>query len=717
VAESRVMSEDTSEIAWILYAGRKHLALIALVVIATTLLATAFVILRPKQYTAYAQVLIEEHEPSFSDLQERTGFSTIGPAEMESEIKLAGSVRVLRQVLEELDLSWPEQSSWNPVGMVREWVRGDDGGESSVVDPNVQNLRHLREKLTISRDPLAFVISIGYTSTDPAEAALVANAIAETYLEDRVAAKRRAVSETAQHLRRSTEAMGAWLKSAETEIEKYRGETDLYTVAGASSAEERYHTLAKELTIAGTELDRASARFSQVKRTTAEGRPFEGLIEAQNPLVIAELRQQETVLRGQLADLSSQYGPNHPVRQSVQSEFDGVRSAIRDEINRVVDQLRHEEEIARERFHQVEEQLKQARAALVDSETSRIRLGEMERNAAAQRRVYEAMLDRFQRAREQEKVLVGSAEIISPALVPEDPSNLSGVLLIGMTAVASCAAGVGLATLMEMRQRGYTSASHLEQELSCPVLATIPRISNAQWRSRRISVEVSAFVEGIRGILQSVAPTRYGESARDGKVIAITSCFASEGKTTLAMSLARQAGFGGLKVLLIEGDLRKSGLRDKLQTVSASTGLSHVLKGTASSLEEAIVREPRSSVDILMGFGPTPEAFSLLRSAQMAVLIRAMKQRYDLILVDTPPLMVVSDTRMLVGLADEVIYVVRWQETNRSAVRTAIRELQRGGANLAGIVLNDVKVGEYLKYSIAERSRYQDYGGDYAIEI
>jgi succinoglycan biosynthesis transport protein ExoP len=200
-------------------------------------------------------------------------------------------------------------------------------------------------------------------------------------------------------------------------------------------------------------------------------------------------------------------------------------------------------------------------------------------------------------------------------------------------------------------------------------------------------------------------------------VIAITSCFANEGKTTLAMSLARQAGFGGLKVLLIEGDLRKSGLRDKLQTVSASTGLPHVLKGTASSLKEAIVTEPASSVDMLLGFGPTPEAFTLLRSAQIAALIRGVKKHYDLIIVDTPPLMVVSDARSLVGFSDELIYVVRWQETDRSAVRTAIRDLQRSGANLAGVVLSQVNIGEYLKYcSSAERGRYQDYGGDYTID-
>jgi polysaccharide biosynthesis transport protein len=718
VAKSRVMSEDTSEIDWIFQALRKHLALIALVIIAMTLLATAFAILRTKQYTAYTQVLIEEQAPNFSDLQERTGFRlpTIGPEKMESEIKLAGSVRVLRQVLAELDLSWPEQSSWNPVGMVRDWLRGDDGGGSALLDPDTENLRRLRERLTISRDPLAFVISIGYTSTDPEEAALVANTVAETYLEDRIAAERRAVSETAGHLRRSTEAIGAWLKSAEREIERYRGETDLYSIGGASTAEERYRTLSEELTRARIELDRASARFSQINRATAEGRPFESLREVQSSPVIAELRRQETVLRGQLADLSSQYGPKHPVMQSVQGELDGVRSAIRDEINRGVEQLRHEEEIARARFDQVEGELNQARAALVGSEPSRIRLRELERNAAAQRRVYEAMLDRFQRAREQERVLVGSAEIISPAMVPQDPSNLSGFLLIGMTAAGSCAAGVGLALLMEIRQRGYTSASHLERELNCLVLAVIPRIPDAQRRSRRKSVEVSAFVEGIRCILQYVAPTQYGESARNGKVIAITSCFAGEGKTTLAMSLARQAGFGGLKVLLIEGDLRKSGLRDTLQTVSASTGLPHVLKGTARSLEEAIVTEPASSVDIMLGFGPTPEAFTLLRSAQMAVLIRGMKQRYDLILLDTPPLMVVSDARSLVGLADQVLYVVRWKETDRSAVRTGIRDLQRGGADLAGVVLNDVKIGEYVKYSSAERSRYQGYR-DYAVEI
>jgi O-antigen/teichoic acid export membrane protein len=161
---------------------------------------------------------------------------------------------------------------------------------------------------------------------------------------------------------------------------------------------------------------------------------------------------------------------------------------------------------------------------------------------------------------------------------------------------------------------------------------------------------------------------------RRAKVVAVTSSFPDEGKTTLSLSLARQASLGGLRTLLIEGDLRKLGLREKLKTMSAEAGLVEVLKG-AVTIDGAIRQEPSSGVDMLLGFGPAKDAFALARSAAMADLLADVRPRYDLIVIDCGPILAVSDTRSLVDLSDEVLFVLRWQTTDRAAARTAIRDL------------------------------------------
>jgi uncharacterized protein involved in exopolysaccharide biosynthesis len=419
----------------------------------------------------------------------------ISPAEMESELKLVSSGRVLQKVIDEFGLTFEPAFSLDLAGYLRDWSTAEaleDEDPRAVEDAErTQKLRAMRDNLTVERDPLASVISISYSSTDPAEAARVADGIARYYLADRVTAKRQEVSETAEHLRRSVDEMGDWLKSAEGEIERYRADADLYAVDGASPVEQRYTTLSEQLTEARISLTEAESRRSQADEALANGKALDSIREVQTSPVIGDLRGQESEIRRRMSDLRTQYGDNHPIMKNAKAELAGIDRSIDAEVERVMEQLQLEVIVAGNRVKTIEDQLKKAQAELSESQASRIRLRELERNVAGPRRVYELMLDRYQRAREQEKVLTDKARIIEKASVPDEPSQLSGILLIGITAFGASAAGVGLALLQEIRRTGYAEAAEVEEDLArcsawCPRCAR-PRSSgqrSANARSR-----------------------------------------------------------------------------------------------------------------------------------------------------------------------------------------------------------------------------------------
>ncbi len=714
------MSSGDKELAWIWRSVRRRVGMIIAIVVLACVAVTAYCLNRTKEYTAYAEILIAPEGNEFGNLEEERDYlsDSIGPAEMESEVRLISSAHVIKSVIDELGLDF-EGGGAPVMATVRSWlgaVAAPSNAESNDALDSVRYLKAFRENLTIERDPIAYVVSIGYTSDDRAEAALVANTLAEAYLEDRLQSKKKALEETAENLGRSVEELAGWLKSREREIETFRADADLYAVSGSSPAEQRYNTLAEQLIEAKLNRTDAESRLSQADEAVRQGKALGSIREVQNSPVIAELRGQETEIQRNIADLATRFGENHPIMTNAKAELRDVRQSINREIARVVEQLQLEVTVANNRYNTINDQLERAQAELSGSTTSRIRLKELERDAEAPRRVYETMLERYQRAREQEKLLLDTARIIGPAQIPISPSNISGILLLGFTAIGSCAFGVGLAFLLELMRSGYHNAVELEKDLGHPVLGLVPKVHwTGKSRNERWEVlEAYGLTEAMRSLVYAVLPKADRIGRDSAKILAVTSSFPDEGKSTVALSLARQAAFSGLKTLMIEGDLRKPGMREGMTKINIDLGLADVLRGKVHYADDAIATEPESGVDIMLGMGPAEDAFTLMRSPRMAQLLQAVSPRYDLIVIDAAPIMAVSETRTLVDLADETLFVVRWKTTERSAARAAMRDLERMDASIAGILLTQVNLREHLKYEDADRLAYQDKYNQYA---
>lgn len=733
------LSSETSELAWIARTIRKRWLMIVALVAVATLAAGSYVKLRVKEYTAYAEILIQKDNADFASLNDGNSNNrkNIGPTEMESEVRLVRSFRVLQTVLGEVELPDLAQKAWFPdsyvraaEAAVRKWMPTEieDDVETGSHLLEAQKLRTFRKHLDIRRDPLASVISVGYKSVDPNTAAKVANLVAEAYLESRIASKRNALGETASQLRRGVDEMETSLKGIERDIERFRSDADLYSVDGVALVERRYLDLVDERTKSQLALSEAKTRLAQADAARIDDGELGSIKEVQGSRIISELRVQESQLRRRMSDLAEEFGPNHPNIKKMQAELAGIDISITVEIDRIVKQISREVWVAENRLEEITKQIHAAQRDLAGSQSSQLTLRELERKAVSSREIYEAMLDRLKRATEQEKLVVDTARLISPAVIPTLPSNFSGIFIVGAVATGSCFIGIGLASLREMRIPGFTHSADVEGEFGHEVLCMLPHTKNLTHlglkmaRNHREQLEALAYVEGVRSIVNSIVPSRQVFDETEGKILAVTSSFPGEGKTTLSLHLAGEAARNGIKTLLIEADLRKVGLRPELENILSplqEKGLVDLLEeGSSEVFSDAIMTDPSSGADIILGFGPSKDAFALSRSRKMVTLLKSVKSFYDLIVIDCAPILAVSDTQSLCRLADETLFLVRWQSTDRGAVQSAMQELKRAEVSIGGVVMTRVDLGAHMKYgNAANKLRYQDKYGDYANSI
>ncbi|BCX18501.1 MAG: hypothetical protein KatS3mg117_2183 [Geminicoccaceae bacterium] len=636
---------------------RRNLALVLGTVLLLDIAVAAWLLLRPLRWTATAEILIESDERNFGNLRDEIDFRVdrLQPADLESEVKLLGSRRLALRVVEAERLAEvvePEPLSQRLRGTLAgagewllDWVAGarssfagyptdlaarsPDEPEVATPDPEAV-LDRFAKSLEVRRDPLARVVSVAYTASDRERAVRVVETVTRVYLEERVAAQREALDQTARYLEERLAVLARELEEAERKVKEFQSRTGLFSVDGVSALERRWAELGRELTQARVQLADAEARLAQI-RAARESRGLAGLREVASSPVIGELRRQEAELARRIADLSGQYGPRHPLMQNAQAELADIRRSIGAEIDRIVASLANDRTLAEERVRRLEAELAEAETRLSQLGTSQVELEELSRRAEAARKVYETMLDRYRRASEQRNLIRPSARVISPPTPPTRPSNAPKSLVLAFTTLAGLGLGCGFAFLRELRRKGFLTSEELERELA--------------------------------------------------------------------------------RTLLIDADLRRRSLDRIFAPAADQPGLVQLLDGSCRSIERALIHEAGSGLRILPAGGSPESPQDLLGSPKARILLGALREVCDLVVLDLPPVLAVSDALALAPVVDLGLLVVRWQATPREAVRAAARELRAVEVPLAGVALNAVDLEVYARYGSPDHLRY---AGHYA---
>ena len=352
--------------------------------------------------------------------------------------------------------------------------------------------------------------------------------------------------------------------------------------------------------------------------------------------------------------------------------------------------------------------LTQSRAALQDTISRQSdalsQFQQLTREADSVRLIYEYFLNRLQETSVQQGLQQADSRVLSPAVVPERPASPQKPRILAISAVLGFMAGVGFVFLRETRAKGFRSGRDLERTTGYPVMGQIPIIRGRGHRavlSYLASKPTSSAAEAIRNLRTSVLLSNIDDPPR---VIMTTSALPSEGKTTAALALIQNLVGMKRKVLLIEGDLRRRAV-SRMASEGAprsarpvmQPGLLAVLTGD-KTLQEVIVKDDLLGVDVLMGEPSDTNAADVFSSDSFARLLTVVREMYDVIIIDTPPVLLVPDARVIAQHADAILFIVRWNWTTVGQVRDGLRMFESVNRKVSGLVLSQINTRQLRKY-------------------
>lgn len=678
-------------------------------------------------YTASTKILIEGRKTRIVDLHEV--LTTLQPqmATVLSEVEVFSSDTLARRVADQLNLY--KDPDFNPSlrpaeesrlgGALMEMISGAVAtvtGKPDAVElsPEEQDRRmrnavvaRVRAGLTVEAIRQSLVIRLTYRSPDPARAAQMVNAYAEAYIDQQLEAKFEAVRRASIWLNSRMSDLRATVLESESAVEAYRSASGLVGARGGQlAAQQKLTELNSQLVIAKSKRSEQAARVARVEATLRSGRNVDARDEVLSSQLIARLKEQEATLSRQMSEQGSLYGARHPLLLKTQSELADIRRKIDGEIQTQIQSLRNELEVLREREQALDAEARALEAKVLDQNKAEVKLRELEREAQANRALYETFLSRVKETGEQEQIQQADARVISQAEPPRAPSSPRRTLILLLAGIVGLVGGSALVLVLEHFNAGIRTRDQLEAALGRTAIGMIPeigrRLSGKRTEDYMVDNPASGFAEAFRMLWFTMKHLR---DRKAPQVLLVTSSLPNEGKSLTALSLARTCATLGMKTLLVDGDVRRSTIAKKIG-MEATCSIIDILDGTVA-LADAVARDPRTPLDVLPGRSARNSDIDLMALSNGAeALFARMRESYDLIVVDSPPVLPVADVQILAQHADQVLFCVRWDSTPRQTAQSALQMLSEVCGNIGGVLLTRVDLRRHAGYGYHDAGYY-----------
>lgn len=576
--------------------------------------------------------------------------------------------------------------------------------------------RHLLDKIqhnvAAERAGKSYALAISFSARDPKAAADWVNEFARQYAawdlkatQDRNLQARGVVEDRLVKLRDQAQA-------DTRKLQEYRIANNLLSTSGASLTEQEISNYNQEVSRARAQAAEDEARLQTALAQLRSGSTGDDVGEALGSTVISALRLQETQAAAEVANLSAKYGPNYPQLIRSTSQLAEIRHRIQAEIGRVISNLRAKQDVSVQRLASLNASLAAANGKLSQNNAAMVELNDLERAATASQGIYEAYLNRYKELLAAEGSEKPSARVLSfaqPPLLPHRPNiplNLALSLVIGL------GMGVLAAYVSEALFHGLTTPADIERELGEPHLASIPLLASVSSVSPHALIAIqneprSIFTESFRTLGTAIDQA----SSWNAQVIAVTSALPGEGKTITSTCLAHVLASGGKRTMLIDCDLRRRGISRLLNIPPQQKGLIEVLNGTSSLNLETLDHD-----FCCLLLSPSDEEPDHLLTGQPFIdLLAELRQHFDRIILDLPPVLPIASAAVLASRADVVVMVSRWRETSSLAVRAALRRLPVNQVNLIGVALTQVDLRQRAHFNRHDPAfYYKDYSEYYS---
>jgi len=716
--ESAQNDEQLIDVRHIYNVLRRRLAVIAGTVFVITGITLLVVFQLTPLYTATSLVLIDPREQQVIDIEAVMSGLPPDSAAIDSEVEVLRSRTLAARAVKQLDLiEDPEfNSALTEPGLLaaldpRSWFSRAQTLSEEERERLEENrvISQFQQRLGVGRRGLTYVISISFRSQDPDKASMIANTMADLYVLEQLEAKYEATRRANEWLNDRLSELRAEVRGAQEAVEIYRTENNLVGTSGLTVNDQQLAELNGQLILARADLAEEEAKFNRYRELRRSGSGADTLADVLQSPVIAQLRQQEAEVARRLAELSSRYGDRHPEMIKVRAERRDLAVAINREVSRTLANVENEVAVTRTRVASLEKSLRELEGRSGEGGLKEVRLRELESDAEAVSTLYESFLERFRQTSEQTDLQEADARILSEATTPIDPSFPNKMLFTALAIVFSGALGVGLAFLLEHLDDAFSSVSQLEKALQLPHLASVPDVRSQTGGAGGVEnpfdvilrKPLSAYSEAFRSLRSAIA---LSDVDNPPCIIHITSALPGDGKTTTAISLARASVSAGVKTILIDCDLRRPSVHRAFGQ-QPDTGIVEYLSGKAT-LEEAVMKDPEGTLAYLPVKSGAANPPDVLSSQHMQKLLAELRETYDQIIIDSAPVLPVVDSQVLSRLADKVVFVVKWRDTPRDAAANAVRDLKAHGADLAGVVLEQLDLNKQKRYGYGDSSYY-----------
>ena len=686
---------------------RRRLSLFVMVIALCLLVAVNVTMLMPRLYRADADVVMNRDRTELVPDGRPADPSLTAPPraeEIDTETKVIGSRELAARVVGALRLDGDgafltQIARGGLIGRIRSAI---GLAPAEPADRRRAVIDALLARVSAGRLDNAYAIRISYADTDPARAARIANAFAQAYMVSGAMAKRAENEAAAKALAARIDQLRGQAQADFRAVQDFRVSHGLLSAAATSLSEQETGAYAAQLAMA-----RSAAA---VDRGRAGAAGSAGEAAAVTSPVVQALRGQRATISVRVADLASRYLDNHPDLVTARQQLADIDAQIAAEMARAragaSAGLAASAAATANQVGALQAGLWAARGKLAADNKALVGLDDLTRKAQASQQLYESYLARYKEVMGQTGIERAESRLLGKAQAPAAPVSPNLMLNLVLALVIGVLLGGAGAIAAETAFPGLTTGEDVEQRIGLRYLGGVPLLGSVGLHGTTPGESLashpgSAYAEAIRGVLGA---SRLGNRNRN-QVIAVSSALPGEGKTTLALSLARSAAMAGEQVILIDCDTVQRGLSVMTGADAGRPGLREMMRD-GIKLGEAMVKDPLSEAMILPITAVFPDGERLLERGNFHRMIAALREHFGLIVLDTAPILPIAETRELLSLADNVVITSLWRKTADSAVKAALRLLPLHAIDDIGVALNRMDMRKQAKFGGGDATAY-----------
>ncbi|MBI4653450.1 MAG: polysaccharide biosynthesis tyrosine autokinase [Nitrospirae bacterium] len=560
------------------------------------------------------------------------------------------------------------------------------------LDPDLTDI--ILEEIEVEVGKADNIMKINYNSENPVVAAVMATGAAGAYIEHNLDIRIEPFMASVEWLSSRVNESKAKVEETEKELQKYREGKGIVSFESKENViTQKLQELVSQLVQAETKRQEAEVKYKQIKSVIDMPELLTTVPDIMNNMVIQGLRNEELTLKKKISESSDRYGPKHPSIVKSASELEMVQKNIIAEAKKMLSAANTDYEIAMNRETSLRRTIEEQKLEVLDLNRKAIEFNVLAGESGSNKQFYELLLRKLQEASLSSGINVSNSQIVDGAVIPKSPVKPKKLLNLLLSGIVGFFGGILAAFFIEYMDDSIKTTEDIDKALGLPFLGLVPLAKEKG--PLYISLDPkSAVAESYRtvrtGIMLSTAE-------KPPQVILVTSTVIDEGKTTTAANIAIAMAQMGEKAILIDGDMRRHNLH-KLFNSDNTTGLTDIIARNESLSTAIKTVDGFPNLDIITGGTVAPNPSDLLGSNKMKELLTLLRGKYDRIIIDSPPMMVFSDSLILSKLADGVIVVVWGGVTGRDIIAKACQSLTGANAKVLGVVLNKVAMTKSSSY-------------------